>query len=105
YAGLLLVVHLISPDGMGRGDVKLGLLLGAAIGWLHPVSTTTVELVVIALSGASAIGLLLALVTIASPRRRSDGPRGGIRGLRIPFGPPMSMAALAVVLFGDLLVR
>ena len=36
-AGVLLVLHLASPGGMGFGDVKLGLLLGRArrcpVGW------------------------------------------------------------------------
>ena len=33
YFGFLLVVHLISPQGLGFGDVKLSLLLGLNLGW------------------------------------------------------------------------
>lgn len=105
YAGTLLVVHLLTPDGMGRGDVKLAVLLGAAIGWLQPISLATVELVLVALCGASAVGLLLALAAIVDRRRRPSPDPGSIRELRIPFGPAMSVAALAVVLFGDQMVR
>ncbi|NYV77806.1 prepilin peptidase, partial [Streptomyces sp. UH6] len=32
-AGGFLVLHLISPAGMGFGDVKLALAIGAALGW------------------------------------------------------------------------
>ncbi len=32
FAGVLLVVHLVSPAGMGFGDVKLGVPLGLAVG-------------------------------------------------------------------------
>jgi leader peptidase (prepilin peptidase)/N-methyltransferase len=31
-AGVLLVLHLARPSGMGFGDVKLGLLLGSVVG-------------------------------------------------------------------------
>ena len=104
YAGVLLMVHLVTPRGMGRGDVKLALLLGAAVGWLHPISIATVELVVVALSGASGLGLVLALAAALDRRRRPGEADGPIRQLRIPFGPAMSVAALGVVLFGDRLV-
>ncbi|HSH60783.1 MAG TPA: prepilin peptidase, partial [Acidimicrobiales bacterium] len=32
--GLLLVIHLISPKGMGFGDVRLAGLIGMTLGWL-----------------------------------------------------------------------
>ena len=34
FFGVLLIFHLISPRGMGFGDVKLGLVLGLYTGWL-----------------------------------------------------------------------
>ncbi|MFP5326040.1 MAG: prepilin peptidase, partial [Acidimicrobiia bacterium] len=33
--GFLLVIHLISPRGMGFGDVRLAALLGMFLGWLE----------------------------------------------------------------------
>ena len=34
YFGFLFVAHLISPRGMGFGDVKLAALMGLYVGWL-----------------------------------------------------------------------
>ena len=34
YFGFLLVAHLISPRGMGFGDVKLAAVMGLYVGWL-----------------------------------------------------------------------
>src|SRR5205085_1677025 len=65
--GALLVLHLVSPAGMGFGDVRLALLIGLDLGWLG-----TSEVVLGIFAGflfAAVIGLLL----IATRRRgRSD---------------------------------
>ena len=71
-AGPLLAVHLITPSGMGFGDVKAGAVLGAAMGLID------VELALLAL--------------VAGPRRRRrvgrrhacplDRPRSIARGWR-----------------------
>ena len=34
YFGFLFVAHLISPRGMGFGDVKLAAVMGLYVGWL-----------------------------------------------------------------------
>ena len=106
YGGILLAIHLASPRGMGRGDVKLAALLGAALGWLTPVSLATVALVLWALIAANALGLLLGLVGAVLERRGRPGrtaPNVGSRA--IPFGPPLSIATLAVVLLSTEFVR
>ena len=36
FAGILLVLHLVSPAGLGFGDVKLGVLLGLYLGAVQP---------------------------------------------------------------------
>jgi leader peptidase (prepilin peptidase)/N-methyltransferase len=79
--GVLLLPAVIRPDGMGMGDVKLAVLLGACLG---------------ALAG---VAVLLALVT---------GAVGGgvwamlhgtpLREATIPFGPFLVAAALALAL-------
>ena len=59
-AGPLLILHLVSPGSMGFGDVKMALVLGAAVGAVH----WQLALVTIALaSGASATVALLRRVT------------------------------------------
>lgn len=77
-AAPLLVLHLASPASMGFGDVKLGVVLGAALAPLEPIA----GLVALAVGGAA--GAVAALVT----RRRA-----------IPFGPALlTGAAVATVI-------
>lgn len=77
----LLVVHLVSPAGMGFGDVKFAVVVGAALGgvaWrLGPVALVVAA--VAAVVAALAVGRL----------RRS-----------IPFAAFMAPAALLVLAFG-----
>ena len=56
-AGVLLAVHLVSPAGMGFGDVKLGLPLGLALG-ATAIMSAFVALLVAMVTGAVA-GLVL----------------------------------------------
>jgi leader peptidase (prepilin peptidase) / N-methyltransferase len=81
YAGVLLVLALAFPTGMGMGDAKLALLIGVALG----VDT---ELAVIVSSAAMFAFGLAALV------------RDGRAALRrtIPFGPFLALGAVAAVL-------
>ncbi|MEM7142659.1 MAG: prepilin peptidase, partial [Actinomycetota bacterium] len=68
YGGFLLVLHLISPRGMGFGDVKLALLLGLHLGWaagsewvgLVPVFRLVFYALLISCVLGGGLGLLLA---------------------------------------------
>jgi len=74
-----LVLALISPRGLGMGDVKLAGLIGLYLGWIGWNAV---------LAGAVAgfvIQALLALVLLA-------GRRIGLRG-ELPFGPAMLLGA------------
>ncbi|MCB0933803.1 MAG: prepilin peptidase [Mycobacterium sp.] len=77
-AGLYLLVHLLNPAGMGAGDVKLALGLGAFTGACGP------EVWALATFGAP---VLTAIVGAASVARG----RSGIT----PHGPSMCVASLA----------
>ena len=78
----LLVTHLVSPAGMGFGDVKAGAVLGAALGLLSP------QLALFALVLGLATGAICGLV----------------RGARsIPLGPALVAGALAALVAGHLL--
>ena len=107
YGGILLAIHLLRPDGMGRGDVKLAVMIGATIGWSQPGRLATLELVVWSLLVASSIGLVAALVrrpTAKTSRTRLASRATAVRRRSVPFGPALSASAVSVVVLGDLLV-
>ncbi len=79
----VLVLHLISPTAMGFGDVKLSVVLGAALG------TVDWRLALVALCAAALAGATFGLVN----RRRT-----------LPFGPFLVFGSLATLLAGDSLL-
>jgi leader peptidase (prepilin peptidase)/N-methyltransferase len=89
--GLFLLIHLISPRGMGFGDVRLSGVIGMFLGWLS-VSHALLGLF-LAFLLASVLGVGLIAVKL---RSRKD---------HIPFGPFMALGAVIAVLFGDPLLR
>ncbi len=82
YFVALLVPHLISPKGMGFGDVKLALVLGLALGWLNPM------LILFALLISSLLGVLFGIVAAITQGK----------GSAFPFGPALAVGAIATVL-------
>lgn len=81
-AAFLLIPALVNPEGLGMGDVKLALLLGAALGW--------------AVAPALAIGLGAAgLAGIALIIRNG----WGARKTTLPLGPFLALGGLAALLF------
>jgi leader peptidase (prepilin peptidase)/N-methyltransferase len=77
---VLLLPRIANPAAMGMGDVKLAMLIGAALGWG----------VLVALPVAFACVLPVALFVVAS--------RGAAaRKTPLPFGPFMALGALFVV--------
>lgn len=78
----LLVPALVKPDGMGMGDVKLALLLGAALGR---------SVVAALLIGLVAAGLAAGLIVA----------RNGwaARHATIPLGPFLALGGLAALFF------
>ncbi|MCX6510773.1 MAG: A24 family peptidase [Actinobacteria bacterium] len=92
--GVLLIVHLISPQGMGFGDVKFVALLGLMVGWQ-------------AHSFGDAVIIVLWLFLIGF----AFGTVGGValmvlrgRSQAFPFGPFLAIGALVTVLFSRALV-
>jgi len=86
--GFFGLAALVSPRGMGMGDVKLaavmGLLLGAAVA----------PALAIALLG----GILAGLVVAA---RREPGER---RGVGVPFGPSLALGGLVALFAGHAII-
>jgi leader peptidase (prepilin peptidase)/N-methyltransferase len=82
-AGLFfLIVLLAYPAGLGMGDVKLALLIGAALGW----GVTGALLLGTVAAGVVSVALLLAQGSAA--RKRA-----------IPLGPFLAAGAIVVLLF------
>jgi leader peptidase (prepilin peptidase)/N-methyltransferase len=91
--GMLLVfgvLHVISPRGMGFGDVKLSFALGLDLGWLG-VGETVLGGVLAFVYGA-VVGILLLATGI---RSRTD---------HVPFGPFLAAGALTAVLAGHAII-
>ena len=87
-ASLFLFLALVAyPAGMGMGDVKLALLLGAALGW-H-------------VSVALAVGMLAALAPALVLLAR-HGTRA--RKMAIPLGPFLALGSVVALFFGETIV-
>ncbi|HUQ62573.1 MAG TPA: A24 family peptidase [Acidimicrobiales bacterium] len=86
----LFVIHLISPAGMGFGDVRLSFILGLFLGWLS-LQHVLVGIFLGFLLGAF-IGLALVVTRL---RSRKDA---------IPFGPFLAGGAALAVFVGSPLI-
>lgn len=88
FSGLFFFLSLVYPAGMGGGDVKLTLLLGAMLGYLKaPAIVLTGMFMSFAAGGVVSIGLLLA---------RRAGRKTGI-----PFGPFLALGTVLAVVWGE----
>jgi leader peptidase (prepilin peptidase) / N-methyltransferase len=88
YFGFLLIVHLISPNGMGFGDVKLALVMGLYAGWLATDYPGVAVLVLWCMLVGFLSGSMLGIVLLVR--------RGKSR--HIPFGPFLALGCVTVVL-------
>jgi leader peptidase (prepilin peptidase)/N-methyltransferase len=85
---LLLLPALIFRGGMGMGDVKMAALIGLAVGFPR---------VFVAILGAIVLGGFVAIFLVLSRlRKRKDA---------IPFGPYLSVATMATLVFGNQLLN
>jgi leader peptidase (prepilin peptidase)/N-methyltransferase len=71
-------------EGMGGGDIKLLAMIGAVIGWKGVLFT---------IFSSSAIGTISGLLVML---KEKEGMK-----LAIPFGPFLSIGAIAYIFFGD----
>jgi leader peptidase (prepilin peptidase) / N-methyltransferase len=86
-SAFLLVAALAYPGGMGMGDVKLALLMGAVLGRTVPVALMA--------------GMLLALVPSFVLLARHGGRA---RKMGIPFGPFLALGSVFALFLGDAVV-
>lgn len=82
--GLFFVIILVSPNGMGGGDMKLGAMLGAFLGWKALLFALFTGIV---LGGVVGIALLVS----------------GLRGRKdpIPFGPFLAAGGAMALFWGE----
>jgi leader peptidase (prepilin peptidase) / N-methyltransferase len=94
YLGLLGMLHVLSPRQLGRGDVRLGAVIGLVVGWLgwsaeQPIAGPLAGVFQAAMA-AGLLGLVAGLVLRAL--------RGDNRAY--PFGPWLSAGAFVTILAG-----
>jgi leader peptidase (prepilin peptidase)/N-methyltransferase len=85
YGGGLFVLALISPRGMGMGDVKLAALIGLVVGALGIAEVGVAAAAGVLLGGA------VALIALAL---------GASRKSALPFGPSLTAGAVVAVFWG-----
>ena len=83
YFGILFITHMISPGGMGFGDVRLALLLGLYLGRI------SLMLTVVGLFLACVVGVVMGL----GVRRATHGQR------HFPFGPGLAAGTMLAIFF------
>ncbi len=85
YGGGLLLVALVSPRGMGMGDVKFGAVIGLVLGSIGLSRVGVAAGVAILAGGVGAV------VALAAGRSRKQA---------LPFGPFMALGALVATFAG-----
>jgi leader peptidase (prepilin peptidase)/N-methyltransferase len=89
--GVLLVIHIAAPHGMGFGDVRLAGVIGMMLGWLG------LRYLFLGLFLAFLLAAVIGVVLIAARlRSRKDA---------VPFGPFMAMGAVLAVLWGQVILN
>jgi leader peptidase (prepilin peptidase)/N-methyltransferase len=87
----LFLIHMISPGGMGFGDVRLAFVLGLFLGWIslsHVVTGLFLGVVII-----SVVGVVLAVLRLRSLQEH------------IAFGPFLAVGSTLAVYFGESIIR
>jgi len=87
-SAFLLTAALVYPAGMGMGDVKLALLMGAALGRTVPV----------ALMAGMIAAMIPSLVLFARHGSKA-------RKMGIPFGPFLALGSVVALFWGDAILQ
>ena len=84
---MFFAIILASGGGMGGGDMKLGAMFGAFLGW----KVTIVAIFLAVIAG----GVVAAAMLLAGRKGRKDA---------IPFGPFLAVGGAAAVFWGERIV-
>jgi prepilin signal peptidase PulO-like enzyme (type II secretory pathway) len=85
---MFFVLFVLAPGKLGFGDVRLALVLGLFLAWIHPI------LPVYGLLFGSVLGLIMGLAALV----------GSGEG-RFPFGPALALGAMAAVWLHEPILR
>ena len=86
---LLLIVLFTRGRGMGMGDVRLALVLGAMSGWYGP--------------GRAAVSMFLGFVVGSIIGIAMALRKGKMKGVKMPFGPSLIIGAWIAVMWGGII--
>ena len=107
FFGLLLVVWLIAPAGMGPGDVKMALVMGALVGWVAIDMVELFRMIVFAVLIASVLGVALGLLLAGLgrltgrdllPDPDAEGEPPPWWKTTFPFGPALAIGTVVAIL-------
>ncbi len=84
---VLLAIHLVSPRGMGFGDVRLAAVVGMFLGWMELPEVGVGLFLSFLFASVVGVGLM-----VAGRRGRKD---------RVPFGPFLALGAMVAVFVGE----
>ncbi len=82
--GIFFVIILVSRGGMGGGDMKLGAMIGAFLGW---------RLTILAIFFAVAVGGVVAVWLLVTGTRGRKDP--------VPFGPFLAVSSVVSLFWGE----
>jgi len=86
YCLFLGIPAFLMPRGMGLGDVKLALLLGLFLGWIHPL------LIMFSLILSCLLGIVVGVGVLVARRGKSQP---------FPFGPWLALGCILAILFSQ----
>lgn len=89
--GILFLIHLASPKGMGFGDVRLAAVLGLYLGYLELPLVGLGLFLSFLVASVVGIGLM-----VTKKRGRKD---------RVPFGPFLAIGTVLAVVAGEPILR
>jgi leader peptidase (prepilin peptidase)/N-methyltransferase len=96
--GTLWAIAVLSKGGMGGGDVKLGGMLGAFLGWQYALLMLFVAFFI-----GAVVGIMLMLLKLFTSGSLKAAWKK--RKTFIPFGPYLALGTLIIILKGEAFIR
>ncbi len=89
FSGFLFLMFVVYPKGLGFGDVKLGIALGALVGWVQPTWFDALRVTLWAIFGALILGAVGGMLwNLVMKRGRAE----------VPFGPALVVGSAVTII-------